>query len=172
MVDGVTIALAAPRSIAAIGAFRDQAALQSALLAEFGVGLPAPQRFLAAGNVTLASIGPGRFWATGESAAILPRTLGSLCKGLAAVTDQSDLWKIFVISGSGAREALSRVVPVDLHPLRLPVGAVVLTRAENVDVRLFRIGESLYELAVGRSYANDMQHALHEASHDFREGSL
>lgn len=140
-----------PRSIAGIASFRDQAALHTALTAECA---------LHAGRITLARLAPTRFLATGPVDACLPARLADALRGLAAVTDQSDMWAAWRVSGADSREHLARVVPVDLDG---EMGDVVLTRAGHLDVRVCRVGADDYEIAVSRSFSADLRHALEEA---------
>jgi sarcosine oxidase subunit gamma len=165
MSDGSTVSISAalPRSIAGIGAFRDQSGLRAALQAEFGISLPDVAGFVQAGPVTFSCIGPARYIATAAREAGLPARLAIVLQDLAAVTDQSDLWEIFGVSGGDVREMLARVVPVDLRPEKFAVGGVVLTRAGHIDVRVWRIGDLNYEIAVARSYAADLLHELNVA---------
>jgi sarcosine oxidase subunit gamma len=159
MSDHVTIERAAPRSIAAIAAFRDHAALLAALQSEYGAAPPS-QTFFQSGPVTLSCLSPGRYLASAPRDAALPAHLAHTLAGLAAVTDQSDMWAIFTVDGPQSRDRLARLVPIDLAPGIFRIGALALTRAGHVDVRVWRVGEQSYEVAIARSYAEDLQHAL------------
>jgi sarcosine oxidase subunit gamma len=165
MFDGaaITIGDGAPRSVAGIAGYRDRAALVAALELEFGVSVPAGSAFVRAAGVTLSCVAPARYVAAGDRAAGLPARLGASLANVAAVTDQSDLWQVFEVSGAGTGEMLSRVVPVDLAPEVFPVGALALTRAGHLNVRLWHIDVQTYEIAVSRSYAEDLRHALEQA---------
>ncbi len=165
MSERVEIGLAPLRSMAGIAAFHDQSALQEVLQREFGARAPAEAGFVESGSVRLCRIGPSRFLVSGAREADLPRRLARLLEGVAAVTDQSDLWSIFAVSGAGVREVLSRVVPVDLHPAKFAVGVLAMTRVGHLDVRLFRMGENCFEITVARSYATDLRHLLQLADH-------
>jgi sarcosine oxidase subunit gamma len=160
MSDHVTIEQAAPRSIAAIAAFRDRAALLAALQSEYGIRPPTTPGFLQAGPVTLSCLSPCRYLATGPRDAAVPARLARTLAGLAAVTDQSDLWTIFTVAGPQSRDRLARLVPIDVAPDLFRIGALALTRAGHLDVRVWRVGTDLYEVGVGRSYAADLRHAL------------
>ena len=152
----VSIARAPPRSLAAIGAFGDPAALRAALAAEFAVSVPTTPAWVRAGTTTLACLAPARYLAAGPREADLPAHLAAALAGLAAVTDQSDMWDTFVVSGEHVHELLARVVPVELGA----VGALALTRAGHLDVRVCRIAELDYEVSAWRSYGPDLLHAL------------
>jgi sarcosine oxidase subunit gamma len=155
-----TIEQAAPRSIAGIGAFRDRDRLLAALQAEFGVAPPTTPCSVRAEGLTLSCLAPDRFLATADRAANLPGRLAQSLAGLAAVTDQSDFWMTYIVSGPSVRETLARIVPIDLEPAKFRIGDLALTRGGHIDVRLWRVGEESYELAAGRSYAQDFRHAL------------
>ena len=68
------------------------------------------------------------------------------------------------VSGAGARDLLARVVPIDLAPSVFQVGGLALTRAGHLGVRVSRTNTDTYEIAVTRSTAADLLHALKVAS--------
>jgi sarcosine oxidase subunit gamma len=163
---GVTITRPAPRAAAGIASFRDSARCHAALEAEFGAKLPAGPGFVQAGDVTLSRLAPARMLATAPRAQSLPARLAKILAGLAAVMDQSDLWVVFALSGPNVRDALARLVPIDLDPAQFRIGDLALTRAGHLDVRLWRLDAQNYELAVARSYCEDLGYLLE------REGSV
>jgi len=156
----ITIERAAPRSIAAVGAYADRAPLLSALMAEFGITIPAPQSFIRSASITLSCLSPSRYLASADRDANLPGRLAKSLSGLAAITDQSDQWAIFTLSGAHSRDALARLVPIDLAPKKFPIGALALTRASHLDARLWHVAEDAYELAVTRSCEADFRFRL------------
>jgi sarcosine oxidase subunit gamma len=163
MSDALGLTEPAPRSIAGIASFRDHAALLDALQSEFGLAPPATAAFVEASGVTLSTLAPSRYLAMADREAALPRRLVAALSAHAAITDQSDLWHLFALSGPGASDALSRVVPIDLAPEAFPIGALALTRAGHLNVRLWHIAAQAYEIAVARSYADDLRHDLEKA---------
>jgi sarcosine oxidase subunit gamma len=150
----------APRTAAGIAAFRDHDAVRAALQAAFGIAAPCTSAFVKSGPVVLSCLAPTRYFVTAPRETNLLASLAKHVTGLAAITDQSDLWTGFTLVGSGVREKLARIVPIDLTPSKLPVGALVLTRAGHLDVRLWRLGDQNYELLVSRSYADDLRYTL------------
>jgi sarcosine oxidase subunit gamma len=148
------------RSVAGVAAFRDRAAARQALATIFGVSLPERQGFVRAGAVVLSCLGAGRYLAAGPRGAGLPARLAGELKGVAAVTDQSDQWTAFALSGAGSTALLSSLVPIDLEDASFPVGALALTRAGHLDVRLWRLAEFDYEIAVSRSLAEELKNAV------------
>jgi heterotetrameric sarcosine oxidase gamma subunit len=159
-----SIALAPLRSVAGIGGFRDQTALHSALQTEFGFSVPDGPACVEAGTVSLCRLGPSRYLVSGDREAGLPGRLARVLEGLAAVTDQSDLWVCFMASGASVRDVMSRVVPVDVRATKFAVGALASTRAGHLDVLLRRTGENAFEISVARSYAEDLRHLLENAA--------
>ncbi len=151
-----------PRSIAGIASFCDQDRFHAASRLAFGAPLPM-KGFVQAGAITLARVAPTRFLATGDAGADLPARLAKTLDGLAAVTDQSDMWAAWRMSGDSVREWLARVVPVDLAADIFQIGDLALTRAGRLDVRVCRVDADAYEVAVTRSVAADLVHALEQA---------
>jgi sarcosine oxidase subunit gamma len=160
MSNALHLAEPAPRAIIGIGAYRDRAPLLAALETGFGLTVPTTPSFVASGGITLSCLAPGRFVATADRDSGLVARLTAALATVAALTDQSDLWHYFVLSGAAAPEALARLVPIDLAPQSFPVGALSLTRAGHLNVRLWHLGAGSYELAVSRSYADDLRHDL------------
>jgi sarcosine oxidase subunit gamma len=110
----------------------------------------------------LSCLAPGRYLATADRLADLPSRFARSLSSLAAITDQSDLWHTLTLTGPAAALVLARLVPINLAPEIFPVGALALTRAGHLDVRLWHIADATYELATPRSYAADLDHALHK----------
>lgn len=115
------------------------------------------------------AIAPGRFLCIAGAETGLGAGLRAAADGVVAITDQSDQWTTFRVAGEAARNVLARCVPIDLD--RLEPGEFRLTRAGHLDVRLhFERDASAYTIAVGRSYAGSLLHALRAAarqdSHD------
>jgi sarcosine oxidase subunit gamma len=160
MADGTEIRLAPPRSIAAITLFADRARGLAGLQSVLGADIPTTPRCVQNGAVTLACLAPGRFLASGARDAALPARLARSLEGIAAVTDQSDMWETLVVSGPTARERLARAVPIDVDEQVFAVNDVALTRAGHLDVRLWRAAAETYEISVTRSFSEDLRHAL------------
>ena len=155
--DSTITRVAAPRSVAGIGVFRDRDRCLAALRDEFGISVPMQAGFVQAGSVRVSCLAPARYLASAERDANLPDRLGETLAGLAAITDQSDMWETFSLSGPSVRELLAKLVPVDLAPSIFRVGDVACTRAVHLDVRLWRVDNCNYELAVCRSYAGSLR---------------
>lgn len=152
------ISIAPARSIAAVTAYRDVARTREALRAHFGAAPPITAGWIDAVGLRLSCLAPDRFLVQGSRNSALAAKLAPLLDGHAAVTDQSDLWHTVAITA--AADLLARIVPVDLDLAAFPPGHLALTRGFHVDVRLWRLAERDWELAVVRSHAAYIAHAL------------
>lgn len=143
-----------PRCITAIALFRNTplATLERAL----GASLPTRPRRVQAGGAAISCLAPSRYVVMTARGSSLPARLVTDLAGAAAVTDQSDQWTIFALSGPAARDRLAGVVPTDVDDTQFRPGDVALTRAGHLDVRLWRLDEERYEIAVLRSLADDL----------------
>lgn len=81
-------------------------------------------------------------------------------KGAAYTTDQTDAWCALQISGAGARRALERICPVDLHPDAFPVNAIARTIMEHMGAIVARTGDDTYLLLSASSSAKSFLHAV------------
>lgn len=149
------------------------AALALRVREHFGVDLPQGPRRSVAGVVAFLGTGPGAWLVTSENgcdsfAVQLRDKLGDL----ASVSDQSDGYAVLRLSGFKVREALAKLVPVDLHPRAFQVGDVAVTVAAHIGVTLWRSenrndGAPVFEIAAFRSFASSLWHALSTSAAEF-----
>jgi sarcosine oxidase subunit gamma len=167
---GVTLRRAEARPMAGVAAFAGAGDVPGALAQAFGVAPPARPGCVQGLGVAISCVGAGRWLVAGGEADLASR-LRTLLGGQAAVTDQSDMWDVTCLHGPSVREALARCVQVDLHPSRFGAGDVALTRAGHLDVILWCVADAAvgerFEIAVWRSYAGSLHHALHAAAGAF-----
>jgi methylglutamate dehydrogenase subunit D len=148
------------------------AALARQFQAHFGISLPnAPQR-VATGDVAVLGLGPDTWLATREQGGNdFAAALKPLLAGSASISDQSDAYMAFRLSGPGVRETLAKLIPIDLHPRAFAVGQVAETIAAHMGVLLWRLedaadGSPVFELAVPRSLSVSFCHALSQGKVD------
>jgi heterotetrameric sarcosine oxidase gamma subunit len=67
------------------------------------------------------------------------------------------------ICGPGTREALAKLIPIDLHPSAFPPDATALTLAGHISVQIWNTPNG-FELSCFRSYTETLYEALIEAS--------
>ncbi|MBL9051810.1 MAG: sarcosine oxidase subunit gamma [Tabrizicola sp.] len=83
----------------------------------------------------------------------------------AALTDQTDGWAVLSVSGAGMADVLARWVPVDLRLAAFPVGRVMRTQLNHMNVVILRIGDHAVEIMVFRSMARTAWHEIETAMH-------
>jgi sarcosine oxidase subunit gamma len=148
-------------------------ALSRRVKERFDAELPAGPRRSEASAIAFAGTGPGAWLAMsdrggGEWLARLEREL----EGVASVSDQSDGYLRVRLSGPRVREALGKLVPLDLHPRAFKADDVASTVASHIGVTLWRLEDerpsaAVFELVMFRSLARSFWHALAEVSAEF-----
>ncbi|MBN9526782.1 MAG: hypothetical protein J0H82_11285 [Alphaproteobacteria bacterium] len=155
------------RFLASIEARRGQAgAVAATIAAAYGIDLPSAGRWAGGADIAFAWAGPGEWSAIADRP--IARDLAGRLAGQAAVTDQSDGWHLTEVSGLRVRDTLAKMLPIDLDPAALPPGAVALTRAGHIDLRLRHLSAGVYELAVFRSLGADFAGWLEASAAEFR----
>lgn len=76
------------------------------------------------------------------------------------LTDQTDTLCALELSGPGARAALERICPLDLHPTAFAVDDATRTVMEHLGVFIIRTGEDAYLLVSASSSAGSFLHAV------------
>lgn len=148
-------------------------ALASQVQQHFGIELlPGPRRS-GTGSIAFIATGPGSWFATSEGAGnAFASSLAAALGECAAVSDQSDGQAVLRVSGHKVREALCKLVPVDLHPRAFRIGDVAVTVAAHIGATLWRLedassGAAVFEIAVYRSLADSLWSALSESAAEF-----
>lgn len=143
-----------------------QHALADRVRQQFGIELsPGPKRSCA-GDIAFIATGPGSWFATSEGAGNgFASELAAALGDCAAVSDQSDGQAVLRLSGPKVREALCKLVPVDLHPRAFRIGDVAVTVAAHIGATMWRLddesnGDAVFEIAVYRSLAESFWSAL------------
>lgn len=122
--------------------------LADAVRARFGIELPAGPRRAAAGASAFVGAGPGKWLFVSED----PEA--DISDLPAAVVDQSDGRTVLSLSGEAAREILSSLVTVGLHPRAFAAGDAASTHAAGISIHLWQVDDApSYEIAAFRSYA-------------------
>jgi heterotetrameric sarcosine oxidase gamma subunit len=122
------------------------------VLKGMGLTFPAPNRTSVADDVTL-------IW-TGRNQAFLlnadPAPLVATC----ALTDQSDGWAAFTVSGPQAEAVLARLIPLDVRASAFAVGHAVRAPLNHMNAVLWRTGPYAFTLLVFRSMARTAWHEI------------
>lgn len=139
----------------------------------FGIELPRGPYRIAAGGVAFAGIGPDAWLAASESAGhAFAAALKDAIGDAASIADQSSGYAILRLTGPSLREALAKILPIDLHPRAFKPGDVASTIASHVGTTLWRLedaadGSPVFEIAMFRSLAGSFWHALASSAAEF-----
>jgi methylglutamate dehydrogenase subunit D len=151
------------------------AALAARLRERFGIELPAGPHRVTVGGFGIAGTGPGAWLATDEGGSnAFARELAEGLDGIASVSDQSDGYAVLRLSGPRVRDVLAKLVPIDLHPQVFRPGDVASTQVSHISVTLWRLddstdGAAVFEIAVFRSLARSLWHAISESAAEWSE---
>ncbi len=145
-IGGMTLSLTDPGHITALAPWRGAgAALSRALRAAHGVEYPGPGRISAAGAARC-------LWSGREQAFLVgPAPDRAALADHAALTDQGDAWAVIRLDGTGARDVLARLCPLDLRPQVFATGHTARTLLGHMKVALSRDAVDGYEIMVPRS---------------------
>ncbi len=150
---GVTLAAIDPGPITSVALFPKGAKAVAKGLKPLGLSFPEPGCFTEKGDARL-------IW-TGREQAFLTGVAAPALEG-AALTDQSDGWAAFRLSGPQAVDALARLVALDLRESAFPVGRAARAGLNHMALILLRTGPQEFELMVFRSMARSAWHELTE----------
>ena len=155
-------------TIASVAARKGQDhALAAAVKTHYGVELSSSPKRVDNKGVAFVWAGPGLYLAMAERTAgrDLETELKAKLGGLASIADQSDGRAVLRISGTAAREALAKGLPIDLHPRAFKSGDVATTHASHIGVTIWQIDDApTYEIALFRSFAGSFWHWLKDAA--------
>jgi len=144
-------------AIAHVAARRScQAALTSRFAAQFGIALPAPLHWVAAGGLSAHGTGPGQWLVIDEASEghALARRLAAGLSDVASVCDQSDMYAVLRVAGSCARDALAKGVQIDLHPRAFGPGRTATTVVHHIGVQIWQVDATpTFDMAVFRGFA-------------------
>jgi heterotetrameric sarcosine oxidase gamma subunit len=138
----------------------------------FNCALPTSPRRICGNDIAVMGIGPGSWLAMCENggndfASFLKPILGPF----AAISDQSDAYGVFRLTGPHLRAALSKLVPIDIHDRAFKVGDVAETIAGHAGILFWRLedaaGSPVFDIAVARSFSVSLRHALIQSAAEF-----
>ncbi|MFZ1469208.1 MAG: sarcosine oxidase subunit gamma [Paracoccaceae bacterium] len=141
---GLTLAPLDAGPITSIAVFPGGAKSVAKALKPLGLTFPEPGHW--------ASKAQARIVWTGRDQAFLMGVAAPEIDG-AALTDQSDAWAGFTLTGPGAAQALARLVALDLRVASFPPGRAARTGLNHMAMVLLRTGDEAFTLFVFRSMA-------------------
>ena len=162
----VTIAEVTDRALASLACRLGQdAAFAERAVALFGTTLPGPLGSARSGDWGLIWTGPGQWFVEApfvtheDIAARLKSAFGAT----ASVTEQTDAWAPFDISGADVLAMLERLASVDTRGMA--TGAATRTVIEHIGCHVIcREAGAAFTVMGGRSFAASLHHALKAAA--------
>lgn len=152
----LTLSEVVPDHITAIGPFAGQMdAVSAAMKMALGVGFPAPNRMLGAGDTRA-------IWCGKDQAVVLGPD--PVAPAGAMVVDQSDAWAIVRLEGADAVAVLQRLTPIDLRAGVFEPGHTARTLLGHMTVSITRLDSDLFEVMAMRSMAGTLVHELAQAA--------
>ena len=164
---GITVRLRHISLVSVLARRNAGAALADKAQTEFALTLPpGPQRYVA-GGMSVLGIGPARwiFLRAGLApnfAAELSAALGEF----ASISDHSDGYALFELSGLQVRHLLAKGVPLDLDPAVFAETDVAVTSIAHIGAIIWRCN-GCFIIAVFRSYAGSFWHWLAASAAEF-----
>ena len=149
-----TLAPLDPGPIASIALFPGGEKAAAKGLKPLGLTFPGPGTWAAKAEARIVWTGRGQAFLMGVPAPALEG---------AAVTDQSDGWAGFALTGPGAEAVLARLVALDLRASAFPAGRAARAALNHMSLVLLRTGPEAFELYTFRSMARSAWHELAEA---------
>lgn len=137
-------------------------AAQAAIMAAYGQCLPGIGKALTVEDGTiLMRMGQDQgFVLFAHDAPDGEAVVASKLNGAAYITDQTDVWTALEINGAGARRALARICPLDLHDDAFAVMDVARTVMEHLGVIILRTGPQTWFLLSASSSSESFVHVL------------
>lgn len=141
----------------------EEPSVKGALKAAFGLTFPDHGQSIVSGANRAIRMGPDQLMLLlGDRSSLDAMTA---LEGAAYVTEQTGNWVICEISGDGARAALERLCPVDLHDAVFPEGACARTVMEHMNAAIVRTGPQTWWLMSASSSAKSFAHAIEQSMH-------
>jgi methylglutamate dehydrogenase subunit D len=145
-------------SIAHLSCRKGQHGLLSRRVSELlRVDLPPSQSATLGAGVAVLGLTPLNYLVVAESVA--PSwvwELGPLLSDCCAVSEQTGAFAVLRLSGTRVPSLLSRGMFLDFDPAAFPVGRIAATLLSHFNAIVWRLpGESVFDLAVPRSYVRD-----------------
>lgn len=136
-------------------------ALETGLQSAFGVSMPSPVVSSSSGDMRVIKTAPDQLMLLFTSdAADAEKEIHRKISGSGYVTNQTDGWIIFEITGPDTLAALERLCPLNLHHDRFAVGAFARTVMEHMGAMIIRTGEAEFLLLSASSSAKSFYEAI------------
>ncbi|MGA7714018.1 MAG: sarcosine oxidase subunit gamma family protein [Rhizomicrobium sp.] len=144
-------------------------ALSAAIKAVFGCALPQGAK-ATPGDCSFVGVGPGRWLAVvveGDGETLERKLAGTIGKS-GSVCDQSDGFVVFELTGPRLRDALAKLLTIDIDPHVFGPGIAATTSAALIGVTFWQLDDApRFRFSVARSYGNAFIRALAFSSAEY-----
>jgi len=142
--------------------------LSEVMQAEWRLSLPLTPRYVEGQELAAVWAGPQHWIVMAEPGESLLSKLQARLGELASFTEQGDGRCVVRVHGPRVRDALAKLLPIDLHPRSYAESGAALTGAAHMHVHLWQVdARPTYDLAVFRSYAASFFAALTAAAAEY-----
>lgn len=144
--------------------------LPSAFLAETGHALPQGPVASSSAGLTAIGTGPGRWTIASDefSGEALLERLTAIAGAHGSVTDQSDSSVVFELSGPYLRDALMKMVLIDIDPKAFRPGSAATTQVALIGTTLWQVNHApTFRCLIARSYREAFIRALSVSAAEF-----
>ncbi len=148
-------------------------AAAQALHAAIGVEAPTAPRHVPVADAAILWSGPGQWLVLADAsrAGTVSSRIETAATGVAALIDQSDGRIQLGMSGPRTRDALAKLVGIDVDPRVFPVGAAAMTVIAHIPVHIWRApdseGHPVFEIVGPRSFAGSLWHHIVVAASEY-----
>ena len=138
----------------------------------FGVELPRGPWHIGTDDLAFVAVGADAWLAVAGKQPDLAESLDRAVGEFAAVSAQGGGCALLRLSGPRIREALAKMLPIDLHPRSFAIGAAASTVAAHIALTLWRRedapdGAAVFETVVPRSLAVNFAQVLAHSAAEF-----
>ena len=150
-----------------------RAALAQLIRDGYGMELPCGNYRVEANGIAFAGVGPESWLVTQDRGGNdLARSLTRQIGAVASIADQSDGYAVLRLTGPQVRDALAKLIPIDVDARAFEPGDVDSTVTFHMGAALWRLndapdGAAVFEIAVFRSLAASFWHALSASAAEF-----
>ena len=140
------------------------ATVKKALKSKFDLTIPDPLHMTTSGNVSLIWVGPEQYFFTApfEGFENIAEILIDSLQDTASITEQTDAWVQFDLSGTAVVDAFKYLCMIDVE--KFDVNSSTRTIIEHLGCIVIRNGETKFSILGPRSSASALHHTIKNAA--------
>jgi heterotetrameric sarcosine oxidase gamma subunit len=119
------------------------------------------------GALTILTIAPGTWLAATDAGDSASRLVQVLSADVATVVDSGAGRRVLRLAGSGSRDVLAKLLPLDLTPSRFPVDACAGSVMAHTGVLVHAVAADAFDIFVYRSFAQYLAEVIVDSGLEF-----